>query len=110
MAGHPHETVFQPVAKAIGIHKKIGWHTFRHSFGTLLKANGEDVKTVQELVAAHEQSDHAGCLHAGGELEQASCTEQGCKNDGVERGSEGRRKIPANSAVAGLLDLYRTLI
>jgi len=38
----------QPVAKAIGIHKKIGWHTFRHSFGTLLKANGEDVKTVQE--------------------------------------------------------------
>ncbi|WP_183787969.1 tyrosine-type recombinase/integrase [Tunturiibacter gelidoferens] len=23
---------------------------FRHSFGTLLKANGEDVKTVQELL------------------------------------------------------------
>jgi site-specific recombinase XerD len=40
----------QPVAKAIDIHKKIGWHTFRHSFGTLLKANGEDVKTVQELL------------------------------------------------------------
>ena len=32
-----------------GIHKKIGWHTFLHSFGPLLKANGEDVKTVQEL-------------------------------------------------------------
>ncbi len=40
----------QPVAKMIGIHRKIGWHTFRHSFGTLLKANGEDVKTVQELL------------------------------------------------------------
>ncbi|MFZ1937912.1 MAG: site-specific integrase [Terracidiphilus sp.] len=40
----------KPVAKASGIHKKIGWHTFRHSFGTLLKANGEDVKTVQELL------------------------------------------------------------
>src|ERR1700723_2678244 len=40
----------QPVAKAIGIHKEVGWHTFRHSFGTLLKANGEDVKTVQELL------------------------------------------------------------
>ena len=24
------------------------WHTFRHSYATLLKANGEDVKTVQE--------------------------------------------------------------
>jgi site-specific recombinase XerD len=40
----------QPVAKAIGIHKEIGSHAFRHSFGTLLKANGEDVKTVQELL------------------------------------------------------------
>ena len=40
----------KPVARAIGIHKNIGWHTFRHSFGTLLKANGEDVKTVQELL------------------------------------------------------------
>ena len=28
--------------------KHIGWHTFRHSFATLLKANGEDVKVVQE--------------------------------------------------------------
>jgi integrase len=40
----------RPVAKANGIHKNIGWHTFRHTFGTLLKANGEDVKTVQELL------------------------------------------------------------
>lgn len=39
-----------PVARANGINKRIGWHTFRHSFGTLLKANGEDVKTVQELL------------------------------------------------------------
>jgi len=28
----------------------VGAGTFRHSFGTLLKANGEDVKTVQELL------------------------------------------------------------
>lgn len=40
----------RPVAKANGIHKRIGWHTFRHTFGTLLKGNGEDVKTVQELL------------------------------------------------------------
>lgn len=40
----------RPVARKAGIHKNIGWHTFRHSFGTLLKANGEDVKTVQELL------------------------------------------------------------
>ena len=40
----------RPVAHKAGITKNIGWHTFRHSFGTLLKANGEDVKTVQELL------------------------------------------------------------
>jgi integrase len=40
----------KPVAKKAGITKNIGWHTFRHSFGTLLKANGEDIKTVQELL------------------------------------------------------------
>jgi integrase len=40
----------KPAAMRAGIHKNIGWHTFRHSFGTLLKANGEDVKTVQELL------------------------------------------------------------
>ena len=40
----------RPVAQKAGIHKRIGWHTFRHSFGTLLKANGEDIKTVQELL------------------------------------------------------------
>jgi integrase len=40
----------KPAARRVGINKNIGWHTFRHSFGTLLKANGEDVKTVQELL------------------------------------------------------------
>ena len=40
----------KPTARELGINKDIGWHTFRHSFGTLLKANGEDVKTVQELL------------------------------------------------------------
>lgn len=39
-----------PAAKAAGIRAKIGWHTFRHTFATLLKANGEDIKTVQELL------------------------------------------------------------
>ncbi|MGE5055994.1 MAG: tyrosine-type recombinase/integrase, partial [Acidobacteriota bacterium] len=40
--------VIRPAAKRAGIEKRIGWHTFRHSFATLLKANGEDVKVVQE--------------------------------------------------------------
>jgi len=40
----------QPAAKRAGISKTIGWHTFRHSYTTLLHANGEDTKVVQELL------------------------------------------------------------
>jgi integrase len=44
------DTWIRPIAKAVGVKKHIGWHTFRHTFSTLLKANGEDVKVVQELL------------------------------------------------------------
>jgi integrase len=40
----------QPAAQRLGITKRIGWHTFRHTYTTLLHANGEDVKVVQELL------------------------------------------------------------
>jgi integrase len=40
----------QPAAKPAGITKWVGFHTFRHTYSTLLKANGEDVKVVQELM------------------------------------------------------------
>lgn len=40
----------QPAAVAAGVAKRVGWHTFRHSLGTQLKTNHEDVKTVQELL------------------------------------------------------------
>ena len=40
----------QPAAKRLGITKRVGWHTFRRTYTTLLHANGEDVKVVQELL------------------------------------------------------------
>jgi integrase len=40
----------RPAAVRAKITKHIGWHTFRRTFSTLLKANGEDIKTVQELL------------------------------------------------------------
>lgn len=40
----------QPMARKLDITKKISWHTFRHTFSSVLKANGEDVKVVQELL------------------------------------------------------------
>jgi site-specific recombinase XerD len=40
----------QPAAKCAGIQKKVGWHTFRHTFSSLVKSLGVDAKVVQELV------------------------------------------------------------
>jgi integrase len=44
------QKVVRPAALRAGINKRIGWHTFRHTFSTLLIGNGENVKVVQELM------------------------------------------------------------
>ena len=40
----------KPALKAAGITKRVCYHTFRHTFGTLLNASGENPKVVQELL------------------------------------------------------------
>ena len=40
----------RPAVKAAGISKRVGFHTFRHTYTTLLTQNNEDVKVVQELL------------------------------------------------------------
>lgn len=42
--------VIQTAALRAGVKKRIGWHTFRHTYSTTLIANGENVKVVQELM------------------------------------------------------------
>jgi site-specific recombinase XerD len=44
------EDHIKPAGKRAGIVKRIGWHVFRHSYATLLKYHGADVKVVQELL------------------------------------------------------------
>jgi len=41
--------LIRPAAVHAGIKKRIGWHTFRHTYSSTLIANGENVKVVQEL-------------------------------------------------------------
>jgi integrase len=40
----------KPAAKRAEITKRVGWHTFRHSYSTLLRANGTDLKVQSELL------------------------------------------------------------
>lgn len=51
---HVFETSVQKAIKAAatkaGISKRVGPHTFRHSFATSLLKNGYDIRTVQELL------------------------------------------------------------
>ena len=41
--------IIKPAATKSGIRLK-GWHTLRHTYSALLKANGNDPKVVQELL------------------------------------------------------------
>jgi len=40
----------RPVAQRAGIQKQIGWHTFRHTYSTLLRSVGTEFKVMQELL------------------------------------------------------------
>jgi integrase len=44
------EDHIRPAALRAGITKRVGWHTLRHTFGTLVNANGADVATTQSLM------------------------------------------------------------
>jgi integrase len=43
-------TIIRPAALRIGIKPHIGWHTFRHTYSSLLRANKTDIKVTQELL------------------------------------------------------------
>jgi integrase len=42
--------VIRPIATQVGITKRIGWHTFRHTYSTMLRATRVDIKVMQELL------------------------------------------------------------
>jgi hypothetical protein len=40
----------RPIAESLNIQKRIGWHTFRHTYSTLLRSVGAEFKVMQELM------------------------------------------------------------
>jgi len=37
-------------SRSVGIQKQFGWHTFRHTYSTLLRSVGTEFKVMQELL------------------------------------------------------------
>jgi hypothetical protein len=73
----------QPMARGLGINKRIGWHTLRHTFSTLLNSNGEEVKVLQELLR-HSTSRMTLDTYAGFEPGQEGGTEPGGGDDSAK--------------------------
>lgn len=40
----------RPAAQRVGIEKRFGWHTFRHTYSTLLRSVGTEFNVMQELL------------------------------------------------------------
>jgi integrase len=40
----------RPAARELGIETRFGWHTFRHTYSTLLRSVGTEFKVMQELL------------------------------------------------------------
>jgi hypothetical protein len=55
-------------AKDAGIHKRIGWHTFRRSLAMIIAAKTKDIKVAQELLR-HANSAVTADLYAQGDVE-----------------------------------------
>jgi integrase len=67
----------RPVAKKLGITKRIGWHTFRRTYSTLLRATGAELKVMQELMRHSTIRVTLDNLHPGRDHREACCANRG---------------------------------
>ena len=70
----------RPALKKLGITKTVGFHTFRHTLATMLRQNGIDIKTAQELLR------HANPRITMGIYQQAVSEEKRMTQDKVVNG------------------------
>jgi len=68
-------TIIRPAAAKIGITQHIGWHIFRHTYSSLLRANKTDIKVTQEIASSCVQPGHPRHIYASGNSSEATSPE-----------------------------------
>jgi integrase len=53
----------RPRALELGIEKRFGWHTFRHTYSTLLRSVGTEFKVMQELLRHSSRDQRSTSIH-----------------------------------------------
>ena len=81
--------VIRPISIRLGITKRIGWHTFRHTYSTMLRANRVDIKVMQELLR------HASSRVTMDTYTQAVTAQKRKAQSGVIRLFRVRAMVPA---------------
>jgi len=69
----------KPAAVRAGV-GKIGWHTFRHTYSTMLPNIGTDIKVQQELLR-HSTIQSTMNVYTQGVSEQIRAANSGCGDD-----------------------------
>ena len=75
--------------EAAKIQKRVGFHTFRHTYTTLLTQNNEEVKVVQELLRHANSRITLDLYGSGGYAEQTAGTKQTGSDGTQQRRSTG---------------------
>src|SRR5258706_2327314 len=63
----------RPGARKLAITKRIGWHTFRHTYSTLLRSTGAELKIMQELLRHSTIRVTLDTYTPGGHDEKTQC-------------------------------------
>jgi hypothetical protein len=88
----------KPALEAAGIPGSVGWHTRRHTFGTLMKANGEDIKTIQDLYDIRELQGDCRHLHTSPHSHETRSANKACQKDSLAE-QAGGRKAPVQRVI-----------
>jgi integrase len=103
--GNAQQKVIRKVGEKLGIHN-LGWHSFRHSYRSLLDAAGAPVGVQQKLMRHAQVST---TMNIYGDALMESKREANSKAVKMLKGQESNGSVQTNLVVFGFSDVPRTV-